>query len=477
LGKVAEEIINKKKQNTLFSHKLTTEKVLDNLKKLPELSGIGTVDRKMSLISELLTSASGIEAKYIIRTLLNDLRIGIGSGTIRDAIVDACLEKTKENLDAVQSSYDKSNDFAEVFEKACKGLKHLNDTELIPGKPVKVMLAQKAESIEDGFERVGKPAAFEFKYDGFRMLISKDQKGQIKIFTRRLDEVTKQFPEVVKFVKEHVKGDSFILDSEAVGYNPKTKKYLPFQSVSQRIKRKYEIERMIKELPIEINVFDILYHNGKSLINESFKNRSEFLRKIIHEKKHEIILSEQLITSDAKDAEIFYKKAMKEGQEGLMIKNLESVYKPGSRVGYMLKYKPEINEFDLVITGGEYGTGKRAGVLSSYTLSCYDEKNDKFVEIGKASTGLKEKEEEGLSFTEVSEKLIPLIIEEKGREVKVKPKIVVTVIYQNIQVSPTYESGFALRFPRIDRLRPDKHVGEINTLEDIKSDYKKRTYH
>ena len=184
LGKVAEESISKKKQGTLFSHKLTVQKVLENLQKLPELIGRGTVDKKLALISELLTSASGIEAKYIIRTLLNDLRIGVASGTIRDSIVVACLTKTKENTEAVQDSYDKATDFVVVFEKACKGIKSLHATNLTPGHPIKVMLALKAESIEDGFKRVGKPAIFEFKYDGFRMLINKDKTGTIRIFTR-----------------------------------------------------------------------------------------------------------------------------------------------------------------------------------------------------------------------------------------------------------------------------------------------------
>jgi DNA ligase-1 len=473
LGKVAFEIISKKKQNTLFSHKLTVDKVLDNLKKLPELVGKGTVDKKLSLISELLTSSSGTEAKYIIRILLNDLRIGVAAGTIRDSIVEACLEKTKENTQAVQESYDKATDFALVFEKACKGVKELNKTELLPGKPLKVMLALKAESIEDGFERVGKPAVFEYKYDGFRMLINKDENGVIKIFTRRLDEVTKQFPDVVKYIKENVSAKTFIIDSEAVGYDPKTKKYKAFQDISQRIRRKYDIEKLIKELPVEVNAFDLLYLNGEALIDEPFEKRTKQLRKIIHNKKYHLQASEQLITTDEKEAEKFYKEALKDNQEGVMIKNLTSKYQPGARVGHMLKLKPAENEFDLVITGAEYGTGKRGGILSSFTLSCYDEKNNKFVEIGKASTGLKEKEELGLSFIELTNLLKPLITNEQGKEVKVKPKIVVTIIFQNIQRSPTYESGFALRFPRITALRHDKNIHDIANLEDITKEFKR----
>jgi len=474
LGNVTDEIISKKKQETLFSSKLTTQKVLENLQKLPELGGKGTIDKKLSLISELLTSASGIEAKYIIRTLLSQLRIGVASGTIRDSIVQACFkEKTKENLDAVQDSYDKATDFALVFKKACKGIKELKATTLSPGHPIKVMLALKAEDIEEGFKRVGKPAIFEYKYDGFRMMINKDKKGDIQIFTRRLDNVTSQFPDVVDHVKQHVKAKSFIIDSEAVGYDKKTKEYTPFQAVSQRIKRKHHIEKLIKELPIEVNVFDILYYNGKSLINEPFKKRTKILRKIIIDKRYHLKTSSQLITSDIKKAEEFYKKALEDKQEGLMIKNSNTPYKPGARVGHMLKLKPAENELDLVITSAEYGKGKRAGALSSFTLSCKDEKNNKFLEIGKSS-GLKEKSELGLSFTELTKKIKPFITKEQGRTVEIKPKIVVTVLYQNIQKSPNYESSFALRFPRIIQLRPDRNAEDVATLKEIFKEYNRK---
>lgn len=331
------------------------------------------------------------------------------------------------------------------------------------------MLALKAESIEDGFKRVGKPAVFEFKYDGFRMLINKDKTGEIKIFTRRLDNVTNQFPDVVKYVQEHIKAESFIIDSEAVGFDKKTKKYTPFQAVSKRIKRKHHIEKLVKELPIEINVFDIIYHNGKSLINEPFEKRTKLLRKIIKNKKYHLQTAKQLITSDGKKAEEFYKQALKDNQEGVMIKNLKSVYKPGGRVGHMLKFKPSENELDLVITGGEYGKGKRAGSLATFTVSCINEKKE-FLEIGKAS-GLKEKQELGLSFTELTKKINHLITKEHGRTVNVKPKIVVTIRYQNIQRSPTYASGFALRFPRIIQLRPDRKPDDVATLKEISEDY------
>jgi len=470
LGKVAEKLTKNKKQSTLQSHILTTEKVLENFRKLPELEGKGTVDKKISLITELLTSASPIEALYLTRTLIGDLRIGIQESTIKEAMASAFFEGKKESADKIQDAINKSNDLAEVFDIAKTGKeKDLGKVKIEVGKPIKAMLAEKVKTIKDGFEAVGKPCAIEYKYDGFRLIIHK--KGEeVFLFTRKLENVSKQFPEVVDYLKKYVKGNSFILDSEAVGFDKKTKEYKPFQSVSQRIKRKYDIEKLQNELPVEVNVFDVLYYEGKSLLNEPFKKRTELVKKIIENHPYKIIHSKQIITEDEKKAEEFYKQALKDHQEGVMMKNLESPYDPGRRVGNMIKIKPEERDLDLVITGGEYGTGKRSGWISSFILSCRNE--NKFLEIGKVGTGFKEKKEEGVSFEELTEKIKPLITEEKGKTVKIKPKIVVSVTYQEIQKSPTYDSGFALRFPRFTALRPDRSISDITSLKEVEKDFK-----
>ena len=259
------------------------------------------------------------------------------------------------------------------------------------------------------------------------------------------------------------------MDSEAVGYDPKKLSYRPFQEISQRIRRKYEIEKLQKELPVEVNVFDIIYFEGKNLIKKPFAERRKILGKIIQNKKWQLKLSEQIVTSGIKDAEKFYSNALQEGEEGVMMKNLNAPYKPGARVGYMLKLKPSEKEFDLVIVGAESGTGKRSGWLSSFILACQHE--NKFLEIGKVGTGIKEKEEQGLSFKELTKMLKPLITEEEGRTVKLKPEIVITVTYQEIQKSPTYSSGYALRFPRFTKLRPDRSVKDITFLKEVEKEY------
>ena len=491
LGLVAEALVKTKKQSTLESAKLTVKKVFDNLRKLSELHGDGTVERKTQLIAELLTSAKPVESKYIVKTILEEMRIGVGEGAMRDAITWAFfwdkigIKYTKKGndievedrevynkyLDAAQSAYDVTNEFALVAKAAkSKGLQGLENIEMHAGIPIQVMLALKVDTIEEAFETVGKPAAVEFKYDGFRIQGHKDNKANIKLFTRRLENVTMQFPDVVDFIKKNVKGKSFIIDSEAVGYNKKTGKYLPFQNMSQRIKRKYDIDKMAQDFPVELNVFDIIYYEGRSLINERFEKRRKLMEKIIRQEPKKIVLSKNKIVSDKKDVEKFFKDAVNAGNEGLMFKALNAPYKPGSRVGYMIKFKSIMETLDLAVVGAEWGEGKRAKWLSSYTIACIDE-NGNFVEVGRASTGLKEKKEEGLSFEEMTELLKPLVISEKGKEVKVHPKIVIEIGFEEIQKSPTYGSGYALRFPRVINLRSDKGSEEASTLDYVKKLY------
>lgn len=491
LGTVAYNLIKKKKQATLASQNLTLSKILKNLRQLATIEGLGSINKKIQLIAELLTSAKPNEAKYIVRTILNDMRIGVGEGTIRDSIVWAFFgsklklhynkkdhkvemedrDKYNEYTSAVQKAYDFTNDFAPVAETAKKhGIKGLEQIEMNIGSPIKVMLALKVDDIEEGFKRCGKPAEFEFKYDGMRMQIHKNDK-EIKIFTRRLENITNQFPEVVENVKKYVNEKKVILDSEAVSYDKKTNKYLPFQSISQRIKRKYDIQKMSDQFPVEVNVFDIINYKGKSIINKPFEERKSILKKIIKNMPKKIILAKSITTSDEKEVEEFYKEAIASGNEGLMVKKLDAPYKPGARVGYMCKLKGTRDPFDLVIIGAEWGEGKRSSWLSSYTLACID-KQGNFLEVGKASTGLKEKEEEGLSFAEMTDLLTPLIKKEEGKEVTLKPKIVIEVGYEEVQKSPTYSSGFALRFPRILRLRNlEKSEQDATSLDIIKEEY------
>jgi len=490
LGRVAEKLVTNKSQATLFSRDLTVEKVFNNIRALPGLEGSGSVDQKVKNIAELLSSAKPLEARYIIRTVLEDLRVGVGDGSVRDAIVWAFFEKeakihyddeaksiTPEDReeynrlsDAVQNALDLKADFGHVAKQIMKeGEKAFERLDLEPGNPVNVMLYPKAKNIEDAFERVGKPCALEYKYDGFRMQIHK--KGEtVQIFTRGFEDVTKQFPEVVKYIKEYVDADKAILDAEAVGYDPKTGRYLPFQSVSQRIKRKHDIDKMAKEFPVEMNIFDILFLGEKSVLKMPFNERRKLIERIIKEHPQKLILAKQIITADLDKAEAFYREALAVGEEGIMAKNLEGGYQPGRRVGFGVKVKPVMESLDLVIVGAEWGNGKRSGWLTSFTLAC--RKGDRFVEIGKVGTGLKELEEEGVSFEELTNLLKPLIIEEDGKVARIKPKVVIEINYEEIQKSPSYGSGYALRFPRFIRLREDKGLSNVSEMDYVEELYR-----
>jgi len=296
-------------------------------------------------------------------------------------------------------------------------------------------------------------------------------------FTRRLENVTKQFPELRDFVKRAVSDSAkeCIIEGEMLGFDKKTGKPMPFQFLSQRIKRKYDIDRMAKEIPIQVNLFDITYLNGKDMFDKPLHERWETLKKIIRPIKGKFQLAEHLETKDLAKAQEFYKESLNASQEGLIVKNMDAKYHPGRRVsGGWLKVKPIMETLDLAIIGAVWGTGKRAGWLGSYILGCRD--GDEFKNCGMMGSGLKEKEESveasgGVTLDTLTNMLKPSITGEKGNEVTIKPTVIVEVAYEEIQKSPNYASGYALRFPRILKIRPDKQVSEADTKARIEKLY------
>jgi len=465
LGNAAEKILSKKIQKTIFSYgdayetekktKITIKEIYETYEKISKCSGQGSQDRKLSLLIKILTNCEPRDAKYVIRTVLGQLRVGVGEGIIRDAI--ATIYDGDELKVKIENAYNLICDFGEIL-KFLRDKKDIEKVTMKVGKPMKVMLAEKLQTIEEALLKINK-GAFEVKYDGIRTQIHKDN-DKIFLFTRRLENITEQFPEIVELARKNVNAKTAIIEGETVAIFP-DRKPMPFQNLSKRIKRKYDIAKMTKEIPIEINLFDIVYLNGKSLINEKFEKRREILESIIKETE-KFRLSEQIVTDDVNVAKKFYENALKMGHEGVMVKNRQSPYRPGLRVGYMYKVKPIMETLDLVIVGAEWGEGRRANWLATFLLACRDENTGEFKTIGMMGTGLKDEQ-----FEEMTERLKPLIIMEKGKEVTVKPQVVVEVAYEEIQKSPTYTSGYALRFPRLVRIRDDKGINEIDTIERI----------
>jgi DNA ligase-1 len=471
LGLVAEKLSKNKKQFTLIKKSLSVEKVFEELRKLPLFSGEGSQERKIQTIYHLLLMAEPKEAKYVTRTILGELRIGVAEGLIRDAIVETFLPiKTKEEKERSEEAVDYAwsilSDFSLVAKIAKeKGIEGLKKVKIEIGRPIQVMLGEKAESIEEVVREFGEVAA-EWKYDGMRTIIMK-KNDKIWLFTRRQEDVTKQFPDLVELCKKGIKANECVIEGETIAVQPKTNIPMAFQVLSQRIHRKYDIEKMIEKIPIQIHLFDIVYLNGEMLINIPLIERRKILESIIEVIPGKFELAKQIITKDVKKIEEFYNEAINAKQEGLMLKVLNSPYRFGRHVGGWYKIKPTMENLDLVIVGATWGEGARANWLTSFELAVRDPDAGNFLRCGMMSTGLTEEE-----YEMMTEMLKPLIIQEKGKEVKVKPKIVVEVKYQEIQKSPNYESGYALRFPAFVRLREDKGPEEADTIERLVELYK-----
>ncbi len=469
LGLAAEECIKSKKQSSFARKKLTVDHVFENLQKLATITGGGSQEKKLSLISELIVSAQPNEARYIVRTIIETLRVGAAEGLIRDAIAKAFLmredfskEEKKKAIEALEYSWNMFSDFGYVAKIAKeRGLEGLKKIKIEVGHPIQVMLSEKADTIKEIIEKYGK-VALEWKFDGMRAQIHK-KGNKIWIFTRRLEDVTKQFPDLVEMMSKSLKSDECVVEGEVLGISAKTGDHLPFQILSQRIHRKYEIEKTIKEIPVQIHLFDVIYADGEMQIDKPFTERRKILEEMVDQIPKKVELAKQIITDNLAEAEKFYKSALDARQEGVMIKILDSKYVFGRHVDGWIKIKPAMETLDLVVIGATWGEGARSKWMTSYVLGCRDPDTGKFLEVGMMSTGLTEEEYEMMTSM-----IKPLVISEKGKTVKVRPKIVVEVGYQEIQKSPNYESGFALRFPAMKNLRFEKSPEDADTILRVK---------
>ena len=451
LGLCAEFFSKNRKQKTFSKKELTIDHVFDNIKNLSEITGSGSQDRKISLIVELLSHADPEEAKYIIRTIIGDMRIGVSHGIVRDAIALAFDKKTND----IEKAWDVLGDLGKVAEMARKGI--LN-TEITLFTPIRVMLADRAKNLKEAINVFEHPA-IEVKYDGFRIQIHKNG-NIIRLFSRRLDDVTNQFPDIVRLCKDNIKARSCIVEGEVLAVDEKGNAK-PFQQLSRRIQRKHDIEKTVKQIPVQVNLFDMIYLNGENWMNKLLKERWYKLNEIITTKKKIFQLAVHIETDNYKEAERFYRNALAAGDEGVIVKNMDAYYQPGRRVGFWLKVKDILEPLDLVIVGAEWGEGKRANWFGSLLIAA--KKDDKYLETGMLGSGLTENQLE-----EMTRMLKPLVVKEEGKFAEVKPRIVVEVGYEEIQKSPKYPTGYALRFPRLLRIRTDeKKPEDINTVKDI----------
>jgi len=343
-----------------------------------------------------------------------------------------------------------------------QGLEGLQKLTLEPGKPVKPMLAQLSPNYIASIQEMGW-AFCETKYDGIRVQIHRER-DEINIFTRRLENISQALPEIVEYIKKAIKPSDFIVEGEIIV--TQDGKPISFQYILQRVRRKYEIEKMREKIPLTMYLFDVLYYN-QPVLDEPFKDRRELLEKIVQiiPRKLELSTQVKVTPENPEKAEKLFNESIDEGHEGIMIKDPYAPYTPGIRGKKMLKWKATPETLDLVVVGGTYGTGKRAHFIGSFLLALRDEDN-KLKNLAHVATGLDDKTLQELS--EISE---PLIVRKIGRQVEMIPSIIMEVAFSEIVKSPEYESGYSLRFPVVKRIRNDLNIEDIDTVERVESIY------
>ncbi|MCG7841025.1 MAG: ATP-dependent DNA ligase, partial [Methanomassiliicoccales archaeon] len=365
-GLVAQEIISRKRQTTLFSEPLTLRRTYETLEAIAKAEGGGSQDLKIKLMSKLLSDASPSEAKFLSRIITGRMRLGVSSMTVLDALAVAFA--TKEDRDAVERAFNVSSDLGLVAEEmALHGLEGVTRIKVEVNRPLRAMLAERMSSPEDILEKLGGTCAFEYKYDGVRVQ-AHISKGDVRLYSRKLDDLTSQFPDVVAGLKRAFAAESAIVEGECVPVDMNTGEFLPFQEVSHRRGRKYGVEEAVEDYPVRLCLFDCILKDGEDLLSRPFPERRKVLESCVTE-DDSVVLSEMRVLSSAEEAQKFFLEAIKEGCEGLMAKSVadNSVYRAGNRgflwIKYKKEYRSEMNDTaDLAVVGAFAGRGKRKGV-------------------------------------------------------------------------------------------------------------------
>ncbi len=474
-GLTAEKMLKTKPRTLIPVGDLSVKELYEKLHKIVTTSGLGSQDQKVNLLVSLLQKTFGIGAKYVTRIALGTLRIGAGDMTLLNALAIAFTED-KKNKDVLENAFNICPDLGEIAEiLAEKGLRGLKNIDVRVGRPIKMMLAQRVKEIEEIAEKIPGEFTAEAKYDGERIQAHKNTKGQIYLFSRRLENITDQFPDLVKELEKQIQAKDFVVEGEVIAID-KDEKPLPFQHLMQR-RRKHDIEEYVKKIPVQLKLFDLLYANGKTYLNESYVKRTDKLAEIVKKSMH-IMLADKIITQSIGEMDDFFRKMLKEGYEGVIVKSRaeDSFYQAGTRGWNWIKWKKEyakelIDTFDLVIVGAFYGKGKRSGVYGALLCAAYDSKDDDFKTVCKLGTGLTDEMLEELPKKMkkyVSEKQPSRVVVKKEMvpDVWFKPDIIVEVLAAEVTKSPYHSAEYALRFPRFLRFR-EKKAEQATTVKEI----------
>ncbi|MGZ4904437.1 MAG: ATP-dependent DNA ligase [Halobacteriota archaeon] len=464
LGITAERLLERKVTTRLaiFDEDITLIELYHRFEEMAATTGKGSAQKKQRMLSNLLGRAAPREAYYIVSLVIRNLLIGSKEGVTEDAIARAFALPP----DLVRRAWMLTNDIGLVAKIAkSEGARGLQALNIEPMRPVRPMLAQSVTGIDEALEVMGGSAAFETKYDGARIQVHK-VKQEIRLFSRKMEDLTDALPDILREVQQSVKAESVILDCEAIAVDKRTQRVIPFQNILNRLRRKYKIKELSDRIPMQLRPFDILYLNGKSLVDHPFIERRALLEKAVIPLDDQCKPSTFKELSDPEAVAQFFAASINAGHEGLMAKDLHASYSPGIRGRKMVKLKEALDTLDLVVIAAEYGHGRKAGWITSYELAARDEENDMWAPVGRVSSGISDEQ-----LKELTEEIKSLVIGERGRMVDIEPRIVLEVMFNEIQKSPNYASGYALRFPRIVRIRSDKGPDDVETLDRIRSIY------
>ena len=451
LGDVAEEVLEKKVVQPLFKRQLSIMDIQQTLDNMAKMGGKGSQEGRRQTLKGLFLDCSPVEAKYLTKLLLGEMRIGLVEGLVEESVAKV-FEKS---LEEVRTANLTLGDIGETATLAIQDELHKATVQIF--RPTNFMLAETMETAADIAQYYRRKVYAEFKYDGIRAQVHKVN-SQVRIYSRRLEDISWSFPDLVQAILKIP--NAMVLDGEILPF--KDNNPLPFQELQRRIRRKSPTKEIIEELPVVYKCFDILYIDGKVLIEKSLLQRRKFLKNLKLPDKIQISRTETV--SGAETLQKVFEESKKLGYEGLVVKDPTSPYWPGRRGKYWIKLKKELDTLDVVIVAAEFGHGKRAGTISDYTFAVRD--NAEFRVVGKAYSGLSDEE-----INYMTERIKSLLIQDVGYRMVVRPEIILEVAFDGIQKSDRHDSGYALRFPRIKRIRLDKNVDEIDTLQRVQAVY------
>jgi len=488
LGDVAAQISLEKhsRYEDVFNfEELTVDTVHEGLTKIASTSGENSQEIMKKTMASLLARGGPNSRRYIIRLSLGKMRLGVGNMTILDGLAAGFLG-SKDERPPLEHAFNVSSDIGYVGKILAKsGLDGVKRIRTAINRPVRPQLAQRVDKLSQIREKIdSKEISAEEKYDGERIQAHKND-DEVRLFSRRLNEVTHQFPEIVENVREKVEAESAIIDGEAVAYDFEAREYYPFQKVMQR-RRKYDVDEYAKKIPVKYMVFDLLYINGSSIMMETYPDRTEKLHQIVPEGKY-IAPTGRILTEELDRIDEYFQSCIEKGLEGVICKSTadDSSYHAGAREWSWIKWKPSYasdlsDTLDLVVVGAYAGKGKRGGTYGALLCASYNQEDDVYETVTKLGTGFTDKQ-----LAELPEKLGDVLVDKRPARVEATndvepdywfiPKYVLEVRGSEITNSPVHkcawkpeeERGLAVRFPRFERWRPDRAAEQATTTEEI----------